>query len=46
YVSCNPATLAKNIDVLSQYYNVNSITPMDFFPNTALVEAVCSLVKK
>ena len=46
YVSCNPATLAKNLDVLSQYYNVNSITPMDFFPNTALVEAVCSLVKK
>jgi len=43
YVSCNPATLAKNLDVLSEYYNVNSITPMDFFPNTALVESVACL---
>jgi len=46
YVSCNPATLAKNLDFLSQYYNVNSITPLDFFPNTALVESVVSLVLK
>ena len=46
YVSCNPSTLAKNLDVLSQYYNVNSITPFDFFPNTALVESVTLLVKR
>lgn len=43
YVSCNPATLAKNLDFLSKYYKVNSITPLDFFPNTALVETVCLL---
>ena len=46
YVSCNPSTLAKNLDVLSQYYNVNSITPFDFFPNTALVESVTTLTLK
>ncbi len=43
YVSCNPATLAKNLNELSEIYNVNSITPMDFFPNTALVESVTVL---
>ena len=46
YVSCNPSTLAKNINDLSEYYNVSSITPMDFFPNTALVECVVLLNKK
>ena len=46
YVSCNPATLAKNLSFLSNYYNVNSITPMDFFPNTALVESVAVLNRK
>ena len=46
YVSCNPATLAKNLGVLKEKYNVNSITPFDMFPNTAWVETVCSLSKK
>ena len=46
YVSCNPSTLAKNLDELSNSYNINSITPMDFFPNTALVESVSVLTLK
>ena len=46
YVSCNPSTLAKNLSVLKEKYNVNSITPFDMFPNTALVESVCCLSLK
>ena len=44
YVSCNPATLAKDLEKLSSAYQVNSITPLDMFPQTALVESICSLV--
>ena len=46
YASCNPATLAKDLELLSKEYQVKYITPIDMFPQTALVEAVCSLVLK
>ncbi|MCM3706924.1 MULTISPECIES: 23S rRNA (uracil(1939)-C(5))-methyltransferase RlmD [Cytobacillus] len=46
YVSCNPSTLAKDISVLSSKYHVNGIQPVDMFPQTAHVEAVCLLEKK
>ena len=46
YVSCNPATLAKNLEVLSQKYKVNSIQPVDMFPQTPLVESVTVLTLK
>lgn len=46
YVSCNPSTLAKNLDLLSSKYKVMSIAPVDMFPQTALVESVCSLLLK
>ncbi len=45
YVSCNPATLAKDIEKLSITYKVNSITPLDMFPQTALVETITTLVR-
>lgn len=44
YVSCNPATLAKDLELLREKYNVNYITPVDMFPQTPLVESICSLV--
>ena len=43
YVSCNPSTLAKDIDVLSKKYKVEYIQPVDMFPQTSHVEAVCML---
>jgi len=43
YVSCNPSTLAKNIDRLSKGYAVRSVMPFDMFPQTAQVEAVALL---
>ena len=46
YGSCNPQTLAKNLKRLSEKYNVKSITPLDMFPNTPLVESVTLLELK
>ncbi|MGG3467790.1 23S rRNA (uracil(1939)-C(5))-methyltransferase RlmD [Neobacillus pocheonensis] len=43
YVSCNPSTLAKDIQVLSSKYKVKYIQPVDMFPHTAHCEAVARL---
>lgn len=43
YASCNPSSLAKDIEKLSSAYNVNSIVPIDMFPQTALVESVVQM---
>ncbi|MDH6367967.1 MULTISPECIES: 23S rRNA (uracil(1939)-C(5))-methyltransferase RlmD [unclassified Breznakia] len=40
YVSCNPATLAKNLAVLQEAYAITKITPVDMFSQTAHVETV------
>ncbi len=45
YVSCNPSTLAKNIDVLNELYKVKYIQPFDMFPNTPQVESITLLTK-
>ena len=45
YVSCNPATLAKDLEKLSKAYQVNHITPLDMFPQTALTETITTLVR-
>jgi 23S rRNA (uracil1939-C5)-methyltransferase len=43
YVSCNPSTLAKNVSHLQSKYKVRYIQPIDMFPQTANVEAICLL---
>ncbi|MFL6558950.1 MAG: 23S rRNA (uracil(1939)-C(5))-methyltransferase RlmD, partial [Bacillus sp. (in: firmicutes)] len=43
YISCNPSTLAKDIQTLSTKYEVKYIQPVDMFPHTAHVEC-CSLL--
>jgi tRNA/tmRNA/rRNA uracil-C5-methylase (TrmA/RlmC/RlmD family) len=43
YVSCNPATLARDISRLPGY-RIKSVLPFDMFPQTAHVETVCELV--
>ncbi|MDY6035398.1 MAG: 23S rRNA (uracil(1939)-C(5))-methyltransferase RlmD [Bulleidia sp.] len=43
YISCNPATLAKNLKQLKQRYHVVTIIPYDLFPQTPLVEAITVL---
>jgi 23S rRNA (uracil1939-C5)-methyltransferase len=46
YVSCNPATQARDIQLLSEAYEVAKVQPVDMFPHTHHVENVALLVKK
>jgi len=46
YVSCNPATQARDIDILSPGYDVKRVAPVDMFPHTFHVENVVLLEKK
>lgn len=45
YVSCNAATQARDIQLLSNYYKVFKYRPVDMFPQTAHVENVALLIK-
>ncbi len=46
YVSCNPATQARDLEMLMGKYTIAEIQPVDMFPQTAHVENVVLLVKK
>jgi len=46
YVSCKPATQARDIQLLSEQYEVLRIQPVDMFPQTVHVENVALLKKK
>lgn len=46
YISCNPASLGRDLKVLENYYDIQSVTPYDMFPQTSKVETVVSLKKK
>ncbi|MDW7669016.1 MAG: 23S rRNA (uracil(1939)-C(5))-methyltransferase RlmD [Bacillota bacterium] len=45
YVSCNPSTLTRDLEILNSYgYNINEIQPVDMFPHSVHIETV-SLLK-
>jgi 23S rRNA (uracil1939-C5)-methyltransferase len=46
YVSCNPATQARDLKILSEKYNITAVQPVDMFPHTMHVENVVLLEKK
>jgi 23S rRNA (uracil1939-C5)-methyltransferase len=43
YVSCNPATLARDLALLVRRYELRAVTPLDMFPQTAEIEVVAHL---
>ncbi|MDR3263357.1 MAG: 23S rRNA (uracil(1939)-C(5))-methyltransferase RlmD [Clostridiales bacterium] len=43
YVSCNPATLARDLAYLNARYDIKTVTPYDMFPNTRHIETLVSL---
>lgn len=46
YVSCNPITLARDINILKDKYNLVGMSLFDMFPNTSHVECVSVLYRK
>jgi len=46
YISCNPATQARDIQRLSEKYQVAKIQPIDMFPHTHHIENVALLTRK
>ena len=46
YISCNPATQARDISILSEQYDITRIQPLDMFPQTYHIENIALLTKK
>jgi len=46
YVSCNPATMARDINALQERYELIEIQPVDMFPHTFHIESVAKLALK
>lgn len=45
YVSCNPSTLARDLEFLTQEYTISHVIPVDLFPQTNHVETVTLITR-
>ena len=43
YVSCNPASQARDLAIFAEKYEITAVQPVDMFPHTHHVENVCAL---
>ena len=46
YVSCDPVTLARDLNIFKEFYDIREISLFDLFPNTHHVESVCLLERR
>ena len=46
YISCNPVTLAADLKILTQHYDVKDVEAFDFFPHTDHIETLVQLKLK
>ncbi|MFA8449971.1 MAG: 23S rRNA (uracil(1939)-C(5))-methyltransferase RlmD [Bacteroidales bacterium] len=46
YISCNPATQARDVALMTEHYKVSKIQPVDMFPQTHHVENIILLERK
>ena len=46
YVSCNPASQARDLAMMAEKYEIAAVQPVDMFPHTQHVENVCKLIRK
>ena len=46
YVSCNPATLARDLKILTQSFRIDRVQPVDMFPYTSHIESIAVLKLK
>ena len=46
YISCNPATMVRDLKQLEEKYEMKGIQPVDMFPFTSHVECICVMSKR